>query len=122
VIAYVSSFLWFINSILELSPSIYIEMGCSWFNTEINKRKTSINKYVEGLVPAIASEDYLKEIRNKRKRKAKQYEGLETVNNSRTRIVLYFQQPSLQGIPLGIFLCYWKVVWECSGLDQMAVD
>jgi hypothetical protein len=47
---------------------------------------------VEGLVPAIASEDYLKETRNKRKRKAKQYEGFETsniidrqtVNNSRS--------------------------------------
>jgi hypothetical protein len=35
---------------------------------------------VEGLVPAIASEDYLKETRNKRKRKAKQYEGFETSN------------------------------------------
>ena len=23
--------------------TIHIEMGCSWFNTEINKRKTSIN-------------------------------------------------------------------------------
>jgi hypothetical protein len=30
-------------------------------------------KVVEGLVPAIAPEDYLKEIRNTRKRKAKQY-------------------------------------------------
>jgi hypothetical protein len=47
---------------------------------------------VEGLGPAIASEDYLKETRNKRKRKAKQYEGFETsniidrqtVNNSRS--------------------------------------
>jgi hypothetical protein len=47
---------------------------------------------VEGLVPAIALEDYLKETRNKRKRKAKQYEGFETsniidrqtVNNSRS--------------------------------------
>jgi antibiotic biosynthesis monooxygenase (ABM) superfamily enzyme len=37
-------------------------------------------KVVEGLVPAIASEDYLKETRNKRKRKAKQYEGFETSN------------------------------------------
>jgi hypothetical protein len=43
------------------------------------------------VVPAIDSEDYLKEIRNKRKRKTKQYEGFETsniidrktVNNSR---------------------------------------
>jgi hypothetical protein len=42
-------------------------------------------------VPAIASEDFLKETRNKRKRKAIQYEGFETsniidrqtVNNSR---------------------------------------
>ena len=47
-------------------------------------------KVVAGLMPAIASEDYLKETRNKRKRKAKQYEGFEisniidrqTVNNS----------------------------------------
>ena len=23
--------------------TIHIEMGCSWFNTETNKRKTSIN-------------------------------------------------------------------------------
>jgi hypothetical protein len=37
-------------------------------------------KVVEGLMPAIASEDYLKETRNKRKRKAKQYEGFETSN------------------------------------------
>jgi hypothetical protein len=49
-------------------------------------------KVDEGLVPAITSEDYLKETRNKRKRKAKQYEGFETsynidrqtVNNSRS--------------------------------------
>ena len=42
-------------------------------------------------MPAIAPEDYLKEIRNKRKRKTTQYEGFETsniidrqtVNNSR---------------------------------------
>jgi hypothetical protein len=43
-------------------------------------RLTMFYKVVEGLVPAIASEDYLKEIRNKRKRKAKQYEGFETSN------------------------------------------
>ena len=23
--------------------TIYIEMGCNWFNTETNKKKTSIN-------------------------------------------------------------------------------
>ena len=54
-------------------------------------RLTMFYKVVEGLVPAIASEDYLKETRNKRKRKVKQYEGfetsniidLQTVNNSR---------------------------------------
>ena len=54
-------------------------------------RLTMFYKVVEGLVPAIASEDYLKETRIKRKRKAKQYEGFETsniidrqtVNNSR---------------------------------------
>lgn len=34
----------------------------------------------------------------------------------------YFQQPSFQGISLGIFLCCQKVVQECSGFDQMAVD
>jgi hypothetical protein len=43
-------------------------------------RLTMFYKVVEGLVPAIASEDYLKETRNKRKRKAKQYEGFETSN------------------------------------------
>ena len=37
-------------------------------------------KVVEGLVPAIASEDYFKETRNRRKRKEKQYEGFETLN------------------------------------------
>jgi hypothetical protein len=54
-------------------------------------RLTMFYKVVEGLVPAIALEDYLKETRNKRKRKAIQYEGFEssniidrqTVNNSR---------------------------------------
>jgi hypothetical protein len=46
---------------------------------------------VEGLVPAIASEDYLKEIRNKKKRKAKQYEGLGTVNNSRSFELIQFK-------------------------------
>jgi hypothetical protein len=39
-------------------------------------RLTMLYKVVEGLVPAIASE----ETRNKRKRKAKQYEGFETLN------------------------------------------
>jgi hypothetical protein len=43
-------------------------------------RLTMFYKVVEGLVPAIASEDYLRETRNKRKRKAKQYEGFETSN------------------------------------------
>ena len=43
-------------------------------------RLTMFYKAVEGLVPAIASEDYLKETRNKRKRKAKQYEVFETSN------------------------------------------
>ena len=43
-------------------------------------RLTIFYKVVEGLVPAIASEDYLKETRNKRKRKDKQYEGFETSN------------------------------------------
>ena len=43
-------------------------------------RLTMFYKVVEGLVPAIAPEDYLKEIRTTRKRKAKQYEGFETSN------------------------------------------
>ena len=50
-------------------------------------------------MPAIASEDYLKETRNKRKRKAKQYEGFETsniidrqtVNNSRSFELIQFK-------------------------------
>jgi hypothetical protein len=62
-------------------------------------RLTMFYKVVEGLVPAIASEDYLKEIRNKRKRKAKQYEGFETsniidrqtVNNSRPFELIQFK-------------------------------
>ena len=54
-------------------------------------RLTMFYKVVEGLVLAIASEDYLKEIRNKRKRKAKQYEGLETVNNSRSFELIQFK-------------------------------
>ena len=43
-------------------------------------RLTMFYKVVEGLVPAIAPEDYLKEIRNTRKTKAKQYDGFETSN------------------------------------------
>ena len=43
-------------------------------------RLTMFYKVVEGFVLAIASEDYLKEVNNKRKRKAKQYEGFETSN------------------------------------------
>jgi hypothetical protein len=62
-------------------------------------RLTMFYKVVEGLVPAIAPEDYLKEIRNKRKRKAKQYEGYETsniidrqtVNNSRPSELIQFK-------------------------------
>jgi hypothetical protein len=62
-------------------------------------RLTMFYKVVEGLVPAIAPEDYLKEIRNKRKRKAKQYEGFETsniidrqiVNNSRPFELIQFK-------------------------------
>jgi hypothetical protein len=27
----------------HLHIPVYIEMGCSWFNTETNKKKTSIN-------------------------------------------------------------------------------
>ena len=62
-------------------------------------RLTMFYRVVEGLVPAIASEDYLKEIRNKRKRKAKQYEGFETsniidrqtVNNSRPFELIQFK-------------------------------
>jgi hypothetical protein len=30
-------------SVLDKTLTIYIEMGCSWFNTKTNKRKTSIN-------------------------------------------------------------------------------
>jgi hypothetical protein len=62
-------------------------------------RLTMFYKVVEGLVLAIASEDYLKEVRNKRKRKAKQYEGFETsniidrqtVNNSRSFELIQFK-------------------------------
>jgi hypothetical protein len=52
------------------------ERGCVT-NMHIDKLE-SIQK--RGLVPAIAPEDYLKEIRNTRKTKAKQYDGFETSN------------------------------------------
>jgi hypothetical protein len=62
-------------------------------------RLTMFYKVVEGFVLAIASEDYLKEVNNKRKRKAKQYEGFETsniidrqtVNNSRSFELIQFK-------------------------------
>jgi hypothetical protein len=62
-------------------------------------RLTMFYKVVEGLVPAIAPEDYLKEIRTTRKRKAKQYDGFETsniidrqiVNNSRPFELIQFK-------------------------------
>jgi hypothetical protein len=46
---------------------------------------------VEGLVPAIASEDYLKEIRNKRKRKAKETKCTAGFTSDFTDVATPFQ-------------------------------